>query len=190
MGGFKTFNALNMIERIPSTQLITSCEVFAEEAYKSLQRSASAPLSKVVPAINGNFNKNMLSKLNPWSWRWPTKDRGISLKWLKSSNWGTEECETQSSIAQQWLVQPSTAKYRLVQPSTAKCHPVQTSTAQYIPVQPSTAQYSPIAPSTAQYSPVQSSTAQYSPLHPSTAQYSPVQPSSVQLSPAQPSSAQ
>ena len=32
IGGSKTFNALNMIERIPSSLLITSCEGFAEEA--------------------------------------------------------------------------------------------------------------------------------------------------------------
>ena len=44
-------------------------EVFAEEAYKSLKRSASAPLSKVVPAINRDFNIILLSQLNSWRWR-------------------------------------------------------------------------------------------------------------------------
>ena len=52
-------------------------EVFAEEAYKSLKRSASAPLSKVVPAINRDFNIILLSQLSSWRWRWPTWTRAF-----------------------------------------------------------------------------------------------------------------
>ena len=64
----------------PSAPSAPSSSVFAEEAYKSLQRSASAPLSKVVPAINRDFNIILLSQLSSWRWRWPTWTRGLSLR--------------------------------------------------------------------------------------------------------------
>ena len=65
---------------LPSAPSAPSSSVFAEEAYKSLKRSASAPLSKVVPAIKRNFNMILLSQLNSWIWHWPTWTRGLSLK--------------------------------------------------------------------------------------------------------------